>query len=114
MKPKTKWVLALVGLVLAALIANSVYSRYFVPGQYDDFAKCLNEKGAVMYGAILTCRYTKGQAAMFGNSFKYVNYKEANELPGIKVTPTWVINGKWYEKVQSFDRLAELTGCTYR
>ena len=48
---------------------------------------------------------------MFGKSFDYVNYHEFTELQGIKKTPTWVINGKWYENTQSFERLSELTGC---
>ena len=26
---------------------------------------------------------------MFGNSFKYINYHEYKDLPGIKKTPTW-------------------------
>lgn len=81
------------------------------PGPYDDFAKCLTENGAVMYGAMDWCKYTQEQAAMFGKSFKHVNYKEYTERPDIKITPTWIINGKKYERVQSFQKLAELTGC---
>ena len=113
MKKKNKIIMWLVLTALLLLIGNSVYSYYFTPGKYDGFAKCLTDKGAIMYGAILTCKYTQGQAAMFGKSFKYVNYKEATELPGIRTTPTWIINGKRYEKVQSFDYLASLTGCSY-
>ncbi len=102
--------------VTAAIIVLAIAS-YFVyslsrPGQYDEFAKCLTAKGAVMYGAIDWCKYTQGQKAMFGKSFKYVNYHDFSELPGIKKTPTWVINGQWYENAQSFDKLASLTGCS--
>ena len=79
-------------------------------GKYDEFAKCITEKGAVEYGAYwcLHCQKVKNS---FGDSFKYVNYHEHQELPGIKKTPTWVVNGEWYENVQPFDRLAALTGC---
>ena len=64
-----------------------------------------------MYGAMDWCKFTQGQKAMFGRSFKHINYHEFDELPGIKTTPTWVINGEWHENVQTFDKLAALTGC---
>ena len=99
--------------VVFIILAITVYSVYSMskPGQYDDFAKCLSDKGAVMYGAMDWCKYTQAQKGMFGKSFKYINYHEFNELEGIKKTPTWVINGVWYENTQSFDTLAKVTGC---
>ena len=109
-KTKIYTISAIIALLLLAVIAYSVYS-ISKPGPYDTFAKCLTEKGAVMYGAMGWCKFTQGQKAMFGKSFKYINYHEFNELPGIKKTPTWVINGQWYENAQSFDKLATLTGC---
>ncbi len=105
-----KPLLIAVGVVILVVIAYGVYS-YSRPGPYDNFAKCLTQKGAVMYGAMDWCKYTQGQKAMFGKSFRYVNYEEHTKLPGIKSTPTWVIDGKWYEKAQSFDRLSQITGC---
>lgn len=92
-------------------ISYSIYASKFRPGPYDAFAKCLTEKGAIMYGAIEWCQYTKLQAAWFGSSFKYINYKDYKETQGIKKTPTWEINGQRYDGVQSFDKLAQLTGC---
>ncbi|HLG24190.1 MAG TPA: hypothetical protein VI564_04660 [Candidatus Nanoarchaeia archaeon] len=109
-KSKFFAVLVVAGILLFAIIAYSAYS-YFSPGPYDNFAKCLSEKGAVMYGAMGWCKFTQGQKAMFGKSFKNLNYKEHTELPGIKKTPTWVINGVWYENAQSFDKLSAITGC---
>lgn len=102
--------ISLLILVLAGAGVGA-YFRYVAAGSYDNFAKCLTEKGAVMYGAIDWCKYTQGQAKMFGKSFKYVNYHDESELPNLKTRPTWVIDGEWYEKVQSFERLAEVTGC---
>lgn len=102
--------LGIIGILIIAIAAFSVYSAA-KPGSYDSFAKCLSEKGAVMYGAMDWCKYTQGQRAMFGKSFKYINYHEFTELQGIKLTPTWVINGKWHENTQSFAKLSELTGC---
>ena len=78
------------------------------------FAKCLTDKGAVMYGAMKTCADTQAQSRMFGDRFKDVNYKEVGEYRGkerITETPTWVINGKLYPGKQSFSQLADLTGC---
>ena len=115
-KQKKKKTLIIVGSTLAILIlviSAYVIVRAVTPGTWDNFAKCLNEKGAVMYGALSWCKYTQEQAGMFGKSFKYLNYKDHTEFPGIKKTPTWVIDGKWYENVQSFQTLAAATGCRY-
>ena len=109
-KPKYYLIAAVIGVIILVAVAYSIY-LINKPGTLDDFAKCISEKGAVMYGAMEWCKYTQGQKAMFGNSFKYVNYQDFKELPGIKKTPTWVINGDWHENVQSFDKLAALTGC---
>ena len=109
---KTKYyvIAAIIGTIVLTTAAYSIYSIN-KPGFYDSFAKCLSEKGAIMYGALDWCKFTQAQRAMFGSSFKYVNYHEYQELIGIKKTPTWVINGAWYENVQSFDKLSSLTGC---
>src|SRR3989338_176090 len=109
---KTKYYVA--GAILGFLILAGVsYSAYSInrSGPYDNFAKCLAEKGAVMYGAMDWCEFTQAQKGMFGKSFKFINYHEYTELPGIKKTPSWVINGEWHENVQSFDKLAAATGC---
>lgn len=111
-KSKFFYIAAAAGVLILLTAAYSVYS-ISKPGSYDSFAKCLTEKGAVMYGAMDSCKYTQGQKAMFGKSFKYINYYDFKELLGIKKTPTWVINGQWYENVQPFDKLATLTGCNF-
>lgn len=111
---KSKYRYYTIGAVIAILVlsigAYSVYSAN-KPGPYDNFAKCLTEKGAVMYGAMGWCKYTQAQKGMFGKSFQYINYHEFQDLPGIKKTPTWVINEKWHENVQSFEQLSAATGC---
>ncbi|HIG93842.1 MAG: hypothetical protein QT02_C0004G0031 [archaeon GW2011_AR9] len=110
-RKRTKLILFLILGFLLLVSSVWAYVHYATPGPYDTFAKCLTEKGAVMYGAINWCKYTQAQAGMFGKSFKYINYHDESELDGIKTRPTWVINGQWYEKVQSFERLSALTGC---
>ncbi|MEK6942852.1 MAG: hypothetical protein AABX00_02210 [Nanoarchaeota archaeon] len=109
---KSKWKIygAIAIAIIIVLISFSAYSAA-KPGRYDNFARCLTSKGAVVYGAIDWCKYTQAQRAMFGNSWKYLNYQDFTKLQGIRKTPTWVIGGKWYENVQTFDRLSELTGC---
>ena len=100
-----------IGISLAILLILSSWIVYSLvsPGKYDNFAKCLTEKGAVMYGEDW-CQYTQGQKTMFGKSFKYIDYYQKSDL---NRRPTWVIDGKSYETVQSFERLAALTGCSY-
>ncbi len=99
--------------IIALLVAGFSVQRALAPGAYDGFAKCLAEKGAIIYGAIEWCKYTKEQAGMFGKSFKYLNYKDYKEIDNVKKTPTWVFKGERYEGVQSFQRLSEITGCKY-
>ncbi|MBS3165199.1 hypothetical protein J4439_07255 [Candidatus Woesearchaeota archaeon] len=111
---KKSMLLLAAGVVLLAVLAGGVYALYAAqtgPGPLDDFAKCLTEKGAVVYGAISWCEYTKEQRGMFGPSWRYIHYEDFSKDQRIKVTPTWLINGQYYEKVQSMDRLAGLTGC---
>jgi hypothetical protein len=103
--------IAIVVIVAGSLTINFANAKK--PGQFDDFAKCLNDEGAIMYGANF-CQYSHGQKGMFGNSFKYIDYQDYTEDPNVKVTPTWKINGAYYQNVQTFDRLATLTGCNFR
>ncbi len=115
MKTKNKVISLAVLFLILFWIGNSIYSYYFVPGVLDDFAKCISQKGAVMYGAMDWCKFTQQQRVMFGKSFKYVTYKEYGEFPKekgtIRSTPSWIIENQVYEKVQSFERLSHLTGC---
>jgi hypothetical protein len=112
-KSKKKVKLAFIAAVCLALVLAGIgYASYSsaLPGKYDGFAKCLKDKGAIMYGAEW-CQYTTAQKGMFGKSFKYINYKNYDARADIKKTPTWEINGQLYENVQAFDRLASLAGC---
>ncbi|MAG38872.1 hypothetical protein CMO90_02180 [Candidatus Woesearchaeota archaeon] len=93
-------------VIIVVLFALGIYSSS-KPGDWDEFAKCLTEKGAIMYGEDW-CQYTQGQKNMFGKSFKYINYQIKEDL---NLRPTWIINNQRYEKVQSFERLAALTEC---
>ncbi len=109
-KSKRKNKFIIIAVIVLIIIGSGVTYAVLSPGQYDNFAKCLTEKGVVMYGEDW-CQYTQGQKRMFGKSFKYVNYEVKTDL---KIRPTWIINEETYERVQSFETLSELTGCDWR
>ena len=108
-------ILGIIGLIIV-FFSFSIYSYTKKPGQYDNFAKCLTEKGAIVYGNDF-CSYTNKQLNYFGKSNKYLNYVKCAENQelcnsnGIKITPTWEIKGKMYEQVQSFETLSIASGC---
>lgn len=127
MKIKTKYLLGIVIIVIAIVafyLAN--FTGFFVkpapqPGKYDNFAKCLTEKGARMFGAYW-CPHCQSQKELFGDSKKYIGYVECdprgdNAKPelctqnNIQGFPTWIINGQAYEGEQSLETLSSLTGC---
>ena len=117
-KKSNKYFIA-IGLILAiAIFSYAFYAKEQKPGIHDDFAKCLTEKGIVVYGNDF-CPYTAKQMNMFGNSNKYLKYikcadnEDLCDIEGIKITPTWDINGKKYSGGQTFDKLSELSGCEW-
>src|SRR3989344_4539715 len=89
-------ILSIIGLIIifSFLVVSSYVKQ---PGKYDDFAKCLTEKGAIIYGNDF-CSYTRNQLGFFGKSKKYLNYvkcidnKGLCDSKGVEVTPTWEIN----------------------
>jgi hypothetical protein len=88
-----------------------------VPGEYDEFAQCLTEKGVKMYGTEW-CSHCKNQKAMFGTSFQYVDYidcdknKNACSSAGVTGYPTWKVGGNNYPGEKQLNILASLSGCT--
>lgn len=88
----------------------------------DQFAKCLGEKKATMYGAFF-CDHCADQKELFGDSFKYVPYVECVEKGtrkvtqecknlGIRKTPTWIFaDGERRVGLQPLSDLSQKTGC---
>jgi hypothetical protein len=90
----------------------------------DDFARCLGQKKAVMYGAFY-CDHCKEQKDRFGESAQYLPYVECVEKGtrkiteqckalGIRRTPTWIFeqSGERVDgKVLSLQELSQKTGC---
>ena len=111
-----KYLIAGVLILALGIFTYSGYTIYSSPSEYDNFAKCLAEKGAVIYGNDF-CQYTTRQLNMFDGSQKLLNYVRCISNEGlcnekeVKITPTWYINGIKLEGVQTFERLAEKSGC---
>lgn len=114
---KGKNYIIIIALIAAiAIFSYTFYARSQKAGDYEEFAKCLTGKAVVVYGNDF-CQYTGKQLNWFGKSEKHLDYvkcaenKELCDSKGVKITPTWEINGKMYEGVQSFEKLSELSGC---
>ncbi len=108
----------ILSIIILIIIFSSftVYSYVKKPGQYNEFAQCLTDKNVVVYGNDY-CQYTNQQLNFFGKSKEYLNYvkcadnKKLCDEKGISITPTWEIEGKMYEQIQTFEKLSLLTGC---
>ena len=82
----------------------------------NDFAKCLSEKGVVLY-VRNGCPHCKAQEEDFRSGLQYLtitecsqNVEKCSELIGV---PAWEIPGKedFIYGRQSLEELSELTGC---
>jgi len=111
-----------VALIVILLFGGlAVYSNTR-PGPYDDFAKCLTQKGFKMYGASW-CSHCTDQKTMFGKSFKFVDYVECADPggggvlqkckdAGVEKLPTWVVPGdRKIPGVMPMYDLAARSGC---
>lgn len=135
---KSKSPMKLVGIIVIIIIIIIVAGFFLlnptkgngdpVPGDPAvlEFAQCLSDSGAKMYGAHW-CPACEGQLAMFGgnatnpNGAPYIecsppNSRAQNETcrtAGIESYPTWEFaNGQRITGAHSLDTLAQITGCT--
>ncbi len=111
---------ALVAVGLIAFAASSGSSNAG-PSIYDDFAQCVTDAGATMYGA-WWCSHCEDQKEAFGSSFDLVQYvecsnasrsmtKECSDL-GIEGYPTWEFaDSSRTGGFMSMETIAEKTGC---
>ena len=97
-------------------INSQMQNEYQTTANLTAFAKCITNKGAVMYGA-LWCSHCNHQKSLFGPAVEYINFVDCDKNSdlctekNIQGYPTWIINGKQYLGVQPLTRLADLTGC---
>ncbi len=133
MENQSKHKLVLVAGVLAIVIASAGLAykgdgavnnnSNQAAGKYDDFAKCLKDKGAVFYGAFW-CSHCQNQKKSFGTSVEFLPYVECSTPDGkgqlqvcidknIAGYPTWVFSdGSRQSGEVPFATLAAKTGCT--
>lgn len=114
--------LVLAIVVILVIIGSSGVS--YAQEDVDTFAKCITEKGAVMYGAFW-CPHCAKVKKNFGESFRYVEYVECdprgdNEQSllciekGIEAYATFEFNDDPSTRLvgePTFEELAAATGC---
>ncbi len=93
------------------------------PASLEDFAQCLTDSGAKFYGAFW-CGVCDSQKELFGEAAQYLPYIECSdqeiremtnpECQKEKITsfPTWEFNGEKSSGYKTFEKLAELSGCS--
>jgi hypothetical protein len=104
-------------IILAVLMVSFlVYGLLPKPSPYDDFARCLTEAGAKLYGTDW-CGNCQEQKRMFGIAFKHIDYENCDytricQENGIEGYPTWELaDGERLVGMQPLAVLAERTGC---
>jgi len=104
------------GVLIIIFLSLTIYLYAQKPGNYNDFATCLSDKGAIVYGNDY-CSFTVQQLGFFGKSKEHLNYIKCIdsgglcEEKGVQITPTWEIDGNTYSGVQDFEKLSVITGC---
>lgn len=113
------------GLLVLSLIGTVIVRSNATPpgpGKYDVFAQCLQEKGAVFYGAFW-CPHCQDQKKAFGTSQTLLPYVECSTANGqaqtqacleknISSYPTWEFaDGTRANGEQTLEQLAEKTSC---
>jgi len=114
----------LYALLIVAAFAGAFYLGNRRQHKYDNFARCLKDRGLTMYGAYW-CPHCQEQKKMFAASFEYVPYIECGvqgdlraeqqvcKDAGIKHFPTWQFppTGERVERVYELDELSQRSGC---
>lgn len=124
MKVERNQMIMIVGLVIVAIAAFYFIGPLLTGNAANDgtetdleeFAKCLTDSGAVMYGTKY-CGHCANQKTAFGDAFEYINYVECTEnrdlcvAKNILSVPAWEIDGEFHVGEQKLEALSELSGC---
>ncbi len=114
--------LLVLGVFATVLLRGSGPGVNTGPGEYDDFAQCLKDKGAVFYGAFW-CPHCQNQKKLFGSSQKLLPYVECSTPDGQNQTricidkkvesyPTWEFaDGSRIKGEASLQTLSEKSSC---
>lgn len=109
------------GIIIIAIVGFVAAKSSGESGPYDDFAKCITDSGAKMYGAYW-CSHCKSQKEDFESSWQYIDYTECASAGGgqkqecadanITGYPTWEFgDGERVPGRLSFEELSNQTGC---
>ncbi len=108
-------------LTLAFILFLIGCKKELEPPNYDNFAKCLAEKGLKVYGSEL-CSACRAEMKIFGSSWRFLNMIECNpNIDGnkadecleveVKKTPTFIMGDKRTDGFKLLDELSEFSGC---
>ncbi|MFH0737249.1 MAG: hypothetical protein V1827_01815 [Candidatus Micrarchaeota archaeon] len=112
----------LILIIMVALLIAVFVVLPNLPGRYDSLARCLDEKGAKMYGTFW-CTHCKAQKELFGSSWQFAPYVECSTPDGtgqmqvcrdagITGYPTWEFpDGSRTSGVVPLGELGSRTGC---
>jgi hypothetical protein len=112
--------LLVLGVVATVLLQPNVIPTG--PGKYDEFATCLKDKGAVLYGTFW-CSHCQAEKKLFGVSQKLLPYVECSTPDGqgqtqickdknIQSYPTWIFaDGTSLNGEIPLQQLADKTSC---
>lgn len=109
--------------VLLTVVTQTGKTGSVSDGKYDTFAQCLNDEGAIFYGAFW-CSHCQAQKKLFGSSQKLLNYIECStpDASGqvqickdkkIEGYPTWEFadGSRPFSGEATLEQLAEKTSC---
>ena len=104
-------------LVLCVIVVSGCVTGNSIGiDEKKEFAKCLTQNNATMYGAYW-CSHCQNQKELFGDAIQFVNYVDCTEKTtecenaGVRGCPTWIVGEQHLEGAHSFSTLSKLTGC---
>lgn len=112
MKKETLWT---IGIILGVILLSYFILNKEKPKTEEQIVKCIG-KNSVLY-IQLGCSACKKQEEIFGDNYQKLTIvdcffeKDKCIKNKITATPTWEINGKKIEGVQSISKLQNLTSC---
>jgi len=104
MSMATLYIKPLAATFITAILLSGCAKGPASPGKYAEVAKCLTEKGVIMYGAYW-CPHCLEQKEQFGDDAQFLTYQECdNSGPdgnhqacldaGVSSYPTWIFPGQ--------------------
>jgi hypothetical protein len=119
LKPKLRVILISLALIIVLVLAFKFVIKKpgASAGALDEFAQCLAQKGATMYGAYW-CSHCQSEKKALGDSFRFVPYVECSTESkkcldaGVNGFPTWTFaDGRKFVGEQGIEKLSQESGC---